>query len=148
MRRSTRILTIGTAAAIVAIGGTTAALAADHDDDTPSARATPPAVSLDTAEHTARAAVPGTRVTEAEIEHEHGRTVWEVELTAEAGKQYDITLDATTGKILSQTRDDYRGDDRAEARSDARGDDHGDHRGDDHADTHKDDHHDDHGHDD
>ena len=103
MRTPVRVLVIGAAAAAVAIGGTTAALATGHDDHP--ARATTTPVGLDAAERTARAAVPGTRVTEAELDHEHGRRVWEFDLTDRDGHEHDVTVDATTGKIVQQGRD-------------------------------------------
>lgn len=97
MRTPARVLIIGAAAATVAIAGTTAALATGPDDH--------PAVTLTTAEQKARAAVPGTRVTEAELEHEHGHKVWELDLTDRTGREHEVTIDATSGKLIHQARD-------------------------------------------
>ena len=48
---------------------------------------------------------PG-RVVEVDLDHEHGRYVYEVEIVDDAGVEWDLTYDARTGKLLSTERDD------------------------------------------
>ena len=43
--------------------------------------------------------VPGAQVTETELEHEHGRAVWEVELVKQH-REYEVTIDAITGTVM------------------------------------------------
>jgi uncharacterized membrane protein YkoI len=45
-------------------------------------------------------ALAGQRVLEAELEHEHGQLVYELELLDEAGKVRERYFDATTGQPL------------------------------------------------
>lgn len=47
-------------------------------------------------------------MTEAEIEHGHGhgRTVWEFDLVKKSGQEYEVTVDASTGRVLSAHPDD------------------------------------------
>lgn len=105
MRKPLRLLAIGAAAAVVVAGGTTAALAADHDDDGTADRPVRATVGLGVVEQAALAAVPGGRVTDAELENEHRRPVWELDLTTGRGQEYDVTVDAATGKVLDHSRD-------------------------------------------
>ncbi len=59
--------------------------------------------------------VPGT-VTEAELDDDDddhgGRTVWELDVHGSDKKWHDITVDATTGKVLKTREDDDNDDDR------------------------------------
>lgn len=48
---------------------------------------------------------PG-RVVELELEREHGRLVYEVEVHDEAGKEWKLSLDAATGEVLADAQDD------------------------------------------
>jgi hypothetical protein len=48
--------------------------------------------------------VPGARVTEVELEREHGRLQWEVELK-KGPYEYDVDISASTGKILKYERE-------------------------------------------
>ncbi|WP_203596184.1 PepSY domain-containing protein [Actinomadura bangladeshensis] len=108
------------AAGVLAGGGATAAVAAAHDDD-PAPRATPAgerhddaapktAVSLAQAVDAALKAAPGT-VAEIELDDEHGRTAWEIDVVAENGERRDVAIDAADGKVLTNRADD-RDDDR------------------------------------
>ncbi|CNF52771.1 Peptidase propeptide and YPEB domain [Mycobacterium tuberculosis] len=119
------------AAGVLAGGGATAAVAA-HDDgpapratpaagDEPASRATPAgerhddgapktAVSLARAADAALKAVPGT-VAEIELDDEHGRTAWEVEVVAGNGDRRDVTVDAGDGRVLKNRADDRDDDD-------------------------------------
>ncbi len=47
-----------------------------------------------------RKELDGTRVIEAELEYEHGRAVYELELLHDNGRVYERYYDATTGKPL------------------------------------------------
>ena len=53
----------------------------------------------------ARAEKPG-EVLETELDREHGRYVYEVEIVDEAGQVWEIKLDAKTGKLMKMERDD------------------------------------------
>jgi uncharacterized membrane protein YkoI len=71
----------------------------------------------------------GGTVREVELEFEHGRVEWKVEITAADGLTYDVRVDSSTGAITRVDQDARGGDD------DDRGvDDHGGHDrgGDDH----------------
>ncbi|GAA1826842.1 PepSY domain-containing protein [Actinomadura chokoriensis] len=103
------------AAGVLAGGGATAAVAAAHDDD-PAPRATPAgerhddaapktAVSLAQAVDAALKAAPGT-VAEIELDDEHGRTAWEVDVVADNGQRREVTVDAADGKVLTNRADD------------------------------------------
>lgn len=78
------------------------------DDSTATPTATTPAGG--TAVSGARAAalavrhVGGGQVTEVELEREHGRTVWKIEVSAGA-TEYDILVDAGTGAIVRVRQD-------------------------------------------
>ncbi|NVI87421.1 PepSY domain-containing protein [Actinomadura sp. BRA 177] len=110
------------AAGVLAGGGATAAVAAGHDDE-PAASATPTAgdrptesapqtsVSIKQAVDAALKAVPG-KVAEIELDDEHGRTAWEVDVVAENGDRRDVAVDSGTGKVLTNRADDRDDDDR------------------------------------
>ncbi|MFF5830597.1 PepSY domain-containing protein [Streptomyces bacillaris] len=133
-----RNATIAAITAAVLIGGTAAATVAFADDDGDRRPATTtqqptttgkdtddrnddrsPAtgtttITLDQAVAAALKSVPGT-VTEAELDDDDddhgGRTVWELDVHGSDTKWHDITVDATTGKVL-KTRQDDDNDDR------------------------------------
>lgn len=110
MRRSIRMALIGgTAAVLVAGGSTAAAFAATHDDHDShdgrtSASSAAVKVSKSQAEATATQRYPGARVTETEMEDGHGRQVWEVDLVKHH-REYEVTVDATTGKVVTAHQD-------------------------------------------
>ena len=54
----------------------------------------------------ALAQYPGGKIEESELEEEHGRYVYQVEVRDAQGVQWDIDLDAATGQILKEHRDD------------------------------------------
>ncbi|MGA8112089.1 MAG: PepSY domain-containing protein, partial [Actinocatenispora sp.] len=82
-------------------------------------------IGSDAAGRAAQRAVPGATVREIELEHEHGRALWEVDLTRQ-GREFEVDVDATSGKVRHVDRDDDRRDGRDDDRDrhDA-GDDHG-----------------------
>ncbi|UUY07668.1 PepSY domain-containing protein [Pseudomonas sp. J452] len=49
---------------------------------------------------------PGATVEDTELEHEHGRYIYQVELRDAQNQQWDLELDATTGQVLQDHRDD------------------------------------------
>ncbi|WP_145500195.1 PepSY domain-containing protein [Streptomyces sp. CFMR 7] len=83
-----------------------------NDDRSPATGTT--TITLDQAVAAALKSVPGT-VTEAELDDDDddhdGRTVWELDVHGSDKKWHDVTVDATTGKVL-KTRQDDDNDDR------------------------------------
>ena len=62
-------------------------------------------VGLETVIEKARAAHPG-RVLEAELEAEHGRRYYEVEILGEDGVVWELKFDAASGDLIGKERDD------------------------------------------
>ena len=60
---------------------------------------------LETILEQVRAQRPG-RILEVELEGEDGRYVYEIELLDESGQVWELKLDAMTGEILKQERED------------------------------------------
>ncbi|UFH51434.1 PepSY domain-containing protein [Pseudomonas sp. KNUC1026] len=54
----------------------------------------------------AMARYPGARLLEAELERDHGRYIYEVELLTASGAVREIELDAATGHLLKDEEDD------------------------------------------
>ncbi|MFQ6331099.1 PepSY domain-containing protein [Nocardia sp. CWNU-33] len=50
--------------------------------------------------------VPGSTVISAELDAEKGTTVWEVELRAPDGIEYEVTVDSNTGAVLGRAQQD------------------------------------------
>lgn len=48
----------------------------------------------------------GGRVLEIELDEDHGRTIYEIELLDEQGRVLELEVDAATGEILQQEYDD------------------------------------------
>ncbi|HEX5543066.1 MAG TPA: PepSY domain-containing protein [Micromonospora sp.] len=79
-----------------------------HDDD--SGRPTTPAghnglITIAEAVDAAQARVPQGQVKEIELEREHGRLVWSIELMVD-GVEYEVDVDAKTGDVVEVERDD------------------------------------------
>jgi hypothetical protein len=105
-----KTLVISAVGAALVLGGTAAAVAStDRPEPAPaggSARVTPN-VSEPDARKTALDSVPGSQVTETDLEHEDGRLAWEFHLgTADA--RYEVHVDAADGRIFKSERDDER----------------------------------------
>jgi uncharacterized membrane protein YkoI len=49
---------------------------------------------------------PGATITDTELEQEFGRYIYEVELRDASGLEWDVYLDAATGEIMKNVRDD------------------------------------------
>ncbi len=63
-------------------------------------RTVPGKVSAERARQIARQLVSGGMVTETELDNEHRRAVWEVDLTRQR-QEWEVTIDAATGKVIS-----------------------------------------------
>jgi len=44
-------------------------------------------------------------VTEAEFSNDKGKAIWEIEMVANDNQVYELEIDATIGKVLSQKLD-------------------------------------------
>ena len=88
-----RKLAVGVVAvAILTLGGGVA-IAAQPEAEPKSDRAAAEEVALD--------AVPGA-VKETELESESGSTIYEVEVAGKDGKLWEVTVDASSGRVLGQ----------------------------------------------
>ncbi len=83
-----------------------------------------PAISVERAKEIALTRTGDERVTDVELETEHGRTVWEVETVA-GGVETEVHVDAQTGDVTRERvdNDDDDGDDGGDDDSDDDGDD-------------------------
>lgn len=63
-------------------------------------------VNAEKAARTATRAVPGAKVHGLELDRRRDRVVWEAELVTGKGVEYDVVIDAKTGKVLSKKVDD------------------------------------------
>jgi uncharacterized membrane protein YkoI len=120
MRKPIKIAVLASTAAVIVAGGTAAAFAVQGDSQptnttttayntaptAPKAAQNPPAaakaagpVNAAKARQIALHRMPGAMVTETDFDHEHGKAVWEVDLTGQ-NRHYEIHIDAATGKIL------------------------------------------------
>ena len=106
MRKPMRIATVAGTAGALALGGTAAAFAVQGGGQQAQPRASysqpaaPADVSAAQARHDAQRLVPGGKVTKTELDHEHGRAVWEVDLTR-GGRHYEVRIDQASRKVLS-----------------------------------------------
>lgn len=122
MRKPIRIAMLaGAAGVVVAAGGTTAALATHGSSQQPQATAfhsipstvplaVPGKVSTEQARQIAQRLVPGGTVTETDLDHRHGRAVWEVDLHQQH-RDWEVTIDAATGQVISVHHDAGMGED-------------------------------------
>ena len=109
MRRTTKLI-LG-AYLFTGLAGGTAAWAADDAQargkpmraDASTSQA--PLISMEEAAKRARAQYNG-EVTEAELDREDGRRVWEVKVRDRDQKMHKVYLDARTGKALEGEKDD------------------------------------------
>ncbi|NEC06987.1 PepSY domain-containing protein [Streptomyces sp. SID7909] len=94
-----RKIVIGVVTAVLIGGGAAgAAVAVGGDDD----RAAP--VRVPAGAKAMAKAVPGT-VTEAELDEEDGRLVWELEVYGSDKVWHDVTVDAESGKVVGSRVD-------------------------------------------
>lgn len=61
---------------------------------------------FETLNEAALAKHPGATIKETELEREYGRYVYKVELRDADGVEWDVDLDAATGEVLDDRRDD------------------------------------------
>ncbi|MGL4315227.1 MAG: PepSY domain-containing protein [Pseudomonas sp.] len=88
---------------------TTAGLAQARDlgpDEALKLRDTDTIQHFDKLNQAAIARHPGSQVGETELEEEHGRYIYQVELRDAQGVQWDLALDAGNGQVLQDHRDD------------------------------------------
>jgi len=62
--------------------------------------------SFEKLNETALALHPGAQIDETELEEEYGRYVYQVEIRAADGVEWDVELDATNGAVLKNHQDD------------------------------------------
>lgn len=113
MRKPIRIALMAGTAGVIAAGGVTAALAVQGNSQqtlkaaystSSTVAPTPGQVSAQQARQTAQQRVPGARITETERDREHGRVVWEVDLTRQH-QEWEVTIDAAAGTVISVHHD-------------------------------------------
>lgn len=61
--------------------------------------------SFEKLNQTALAEHPGAKITDTELEEEYGRYIYQVELRDAQGVEWDIEIDAVSGKILKHHQD-------------------------------------------
>ena len=103
MKTSTKALTAGIASLIIA-GTSITAFSGQSDDDKPEL-VNQASLSIEQAMAIALADVPG-KVIEAELEHDDGTLVWEIEVLNSENLVYEFEIDANDGRILEKERDD------------------------------------------
>ncbi|MCB1631364.1 MAG: PepSY domain-containing protein [Pseudomonadales bacterium] len=54
----------------------------------------------------AQAKHPGATIGETELEQEYGRYIYKVDLRDPQGQKWDVDLDAATGEVLQDSKDD------------------------------------------
>ena len=97
----TKRLAVGVVAvAILSIGGGVAIAAQQQEE---------PKIDRAAAEEAALGAVPG-EVKETELEREGGSAVYEVEVASKDGKLREVTVDASSGRVLGQEVEEDEGD--------------------------------------
>ena len=69
------------------------------------APAAPAKISIEKAERIAVAHVPGGVVEQIERDHHRGRPVFEVDVRAPDGREHELDIDATDGKIIAEEID-------------------------------------------
>lgn len=97
-------IAITLAAAVVLFQGGVPAVAGDDHDQAHDLRHAGDIVPL--SQLLARPELAGQRVLEAELETEHGRLVYELELLDEAGRVHERYYDAVTGQPLKGSGED------------------------------------------
>lgn len=88
---------MGVAASVLAVGSAAAAPEQPKQESTP--------ITAAKAESIALARVPGGVVEQLERDHHMGKLVWDVEVRAPDGREHELAIDATDGKVLSEEID-------------------------------------------
>ncbi|MFQ5992836.1 MAG: PepSY domain-containing protein [Nitrospiraceae bacterium] len=65
----------------------------------------PPEITMQEAIKAATEKVPG-KVTEAELENEHGKTIFEITVVGEDGKEVEVEVDAATGVAMLEDEEE------------------------------------------
>ena len=105
MKTSKKTLATTITVAIIA-GISTAVIASKEHDDLNSASAIQEAtLGIDEATKIASKEVAG-KVIEAELEHDDGILVWEIEVINDKNQIYEVEIDANSGAILEIEQDD------------------------------------------
>ena len=94
--RTWGIITAGVVGLLFALGSTAWA---DDKEDKITDLVKDAKVTINQAIKTASEKVPG-MVVEAELEKEHGKTVWEVEVLGSDGNVTEVHIDATSGAVI------------------------------------------------
>lgn len=119
MRKSLRILVAGTVSALLAGGTAVARTTGDQPSGqagpNPSSGQTTPRIDNAAAVQIAQGQLPGAVVTDLklELDDDNEQDVWEVDLTRQ-NREYEVTIDAVTGTILSVDHEDIDVDGRDE----------------------------------
>lgn len=95
-------VTVVTAVAALTVAGVTTGHG-PHPAGTAAAQWSPvadPGIDRQRALDTAAAAVAGGRAVSAEFETEHGAPRWEVEVVTPEGREFEVTVDAATGRVV------------------------------------------------
>lgn len=103
-----KTLTLLLAASSLTLGANLA-LAADRDigpDEALKLRDAGTIQSFEKLNESALAQHPGAKVEETELEEENGRYLYKLELRDAQNQQWDVDLDATTGEVLKNRKDD------------------------------------------
>lgn len=108
MRKPARIALIGGTAAVIAAGGAAVALTAGSSGQPAGAITVSESVAATSggpvsaaqARQAAQQKLPGATVAETDLDHDHGRAVWEVDLNR-GQRGYEVQVDGSTGKIIS-----------------------------------------------
>jgi Peptidase propeptide and YPEB domain len=82
----------------------------DDDEDLTEADRASIKITLANARKIALERVPG-KITDQELEKEHGRLQYAFEIVTAEGKEFDVEIDAITGEILNVEDEDDDGDD-------------------------------------
>jgi len=88
-----------------ALAGTAYVVQAKSSESEDAQAVTQASVSMNRAIEIALQQVPG-NVVGAEFEREDGQSLWEVEILAANKEVYELEIDATSGKVLKQKKDD------------------------------------------
>ena len=111
MKTSTKVISAGMVSAVLAGASFTAFSGSDRDGGRGHHDLNPELInqvslSAEQAMAIALADVPG-KVIEAELEHEDGKMIWEIELLNNENQFYEFEIDANDGRILEKELDNH-----------------------------------------
>ena len=105
MKHSNKLIATGLAGALLASTITIAVASDGRGDDDEALLVNQATLTMEQAGVIALTEIPG-KVSEAEIENEDGKLVWEVEVVNSQNVAYELTIDANTGEVLEKEQDD------------------------------------------